>query len=98
MGRAVPTVHLTFYHLVVVTRDRSNIYKCSNHSFLPSQRKRQIAYFFTASISACNRFTYVSNSSIFKDDACTIHQVHPLFAEILFCGILLAENINLNYS
>ena len=36
MGQAVPTVHLTFYHLVVVARDRSDIYRCADHSFLPS--------------------------------------------------------------
>ena len=37
MGQAVPTVHLTFYRLAAVIRDMSDIYRCSDHSLLPSQ-------------------------------------------------------------
>ena len=37
MEQAVPTVHLTFYRLVVVIRDMSDIYRYSDHSLLPSQ-------------------------------------------------------------
>ena len=37
MGQAAPAVHLTFYHLVVVIRDMSDIYRYSDHSLLPSQ-------------------------------------------------------------
>ena len=32
MGQAAPAVHLTFYHLVVVIRDMSDIYRYSDHS------------------------------------------------------------------
>jgi len=37
MGQAVPAVHLTFYHLAVVIRDMSDIYRYSDHSLLLSQ-------------------------------------------------------------
>ena len=37
MEQAVPAVHLTFYRLVVVIRDMSDIYRYSDHSLLPSQ-------------------------------------------------------------
>ena len=37
MGQAVPAIHLTFYHLAVVIRDMSDIYRYSDHSLLPSQ-------------------------------------------------------------
>ena len=37
MGQAVPAVHLTFYHLAVVIKDMSDIYRYSDHSLLPSQ-------------------------------------------------------------
>lgn len=37
MEQAVPAVHLTFYHLAVVIRDMSDIYRYSDHSLLPSQ-------------------------------------------------------------
>ena len=37
MGQAVLAVHLTFYRLVVVIRDMSDIYRYSDHSLLPFQ-------------------------------------------------------------
>ena len=35
MEQDVPAVHLTFYHLAVVIRDMSDIYRYSDHSLLP---------------------------------------------------------------